>query len=73
MTYKRKTRDEWLIVVNYGFGWERELTAETWKAAQEQLRTYRTNVPKFPVRAVKKRVSNQEQKSNRKAQRLKVR
>lgn len=57
MAYIRKTRDEWEIQVNYGYGqgWECDTTEETWKDAKAQAKTYRENVP-YPVRIVKKRV-----------------
>jgi hypothetical protein len=56
-TRTRKTRDEWEIQSNYGFGhgWECETTEETREAAREQLRCYRENSP-YPVRIVKRRV-----------------
>lgn len=55
MTYVRKTRDEWEIQSNFGYGWDLETTEETLSAARAQLRTYRENVS-VPVRIVKRRV-----------------
>ena len=57
MAYIRKTRDEWEIQVNYGYGhgWECDATEETWKDAKAQAKVYRENVT-YPVRIVKKRV-----------------
>lgn len=55
MAYKRKTYDEYEIQANYGFGWERETTEETYENAKRQIRCYRENVS-YPVRIVKKRV-----------------
>lgn len=51
MTYKRKTRDTWQLWVNYGssHGWEHELTELTFKAIQEQERTYALNAPQYPT------------------------
>lgn len=43
MAYKRKTRDEWVLLSNYGYGWDEELTEDTYKEAMEQLKTYRAN------------------------------
>ncbi len=53
--YQRKTRDEWHIEVNYGYGWEHEVTEDSWREAREQLRTHRANC-QYAVRAVKRRV-----------------
>jgi hypothetical protein len=53
--YQRKTRDEWEIQSNHGYGWDLECTEETLSDAREQLRTYRANVS-VPVRMVKRRV-----------------
>ncbi len=36
----RKTRDEWTIQGNYGYGWD-DLTAhDSWKDARDELRDY---------------------------------
>lgn len=42
--YKRKTRDRWDIMTNYGYGWECECSEYTRKEALEQLKCYRENV-----------------------------
>ena len=31
-TYQRKTRDEWQMWSNYGYGWEHELSEDSWKS-----------------------------------------
>lgn len=56
MAYQRKTRDEWEIQANHGQGWELETTEESRRAAREQVKTYRENVPGINIRIVKKRV-----------------
>ena len=55
--YKRTTRDEYQIHVNYGHGhsWEHETTEETFKDARNMKQDYVNNCP-YPVRIVKKRV-----------------
>jgi hypothetical protein len=57
MAYKRKTKDVWYILVNYGYGhgWEHECTEESWADAKAQLKCYRENCPQYPVRARKAR------------------
>jgi len=51
MPYQRTTRDEWRLHVNYGQGWEHEVSEESWRAMREQLRCYRENCPEYPVKA----------------------
>ena len=55
--YKRKTRDEFEIQVDYGYGcgWETEITEDTRKEAKERLKEYRANC-QYAVRMIKKRV-----------------
>jgi len=55
MAYIRKTRDEWEIQGNYGYGWECVNTEETWKDAKRSVAEYRAN-ESAPFRIVKKRV-----------------
>lgn len=54
--YVRKTRDEFDIEGNYGYGWDVVTCEETRKAAREQLRCYRENEPSAQHRIVKRRV-----------------
>lgn len=58
MTYQRKTKDEWQIHVNYGYGdgWEHECTEETRKEGLAQLRCYRENCD-YPAQMICRRVS----------------
>lgn len=57
MAYIRKTRDEWEIQGNYGYGhgWECVNTETTWKDAKRSVSEYRAN-ESAPFRVVKKRV-----------------
>ena len=43
MNYMRKTRDIFVIMSNYGYGWEEEDYNETRKEARENLKAYREN------------------------------
>ena len=43
MKYIRKTVDEYLILTNYGYGWEIELTEDTLAAAKVQVKCYKEN------------------------------
>jgi hypothetical protein len=55
MARERKTRDTWQLHVNYGQGWEHEVTEFTYREAREQRKCYRENVPQYPVKLVFKR------------------
>jgi hypothetical protein len=54
--YLRTTRDEWQLWINYGQGWEHEISEDTWRELRERLKEYRANCPEYPVRAKKRRV-----------------
>lgn len=55
---RRKTRDEYQIQVNYGYGhgWENEISEISRSEALKRLREYRENCPNYPSRIVKRRV-----------------
>ncbi len=57
MTYLRKTRDEWTVQVDYGYGhgWEDETTEDSRAEGRERLREYRANC-QYACRLVKRRV-----------------
>jgi len=52
----RKTRDEYQLLVNYGHGWEHEISENTRKEAMAQKKVYRDNCPQYPTKIVMKRV-----------------
>lgn len=54
MSYKRKTRDIYQIVTNYGYGWEVECEELTLKDAKKTYRDYIENTT-ASVLIVKKR------------------
>ena len=43
MAYKRKTRDRWDIMTNFGYGWEWECSEYTRKEAHRRLKEYKEN------------------------------
>ena len=43
MAYIRKTKDRWDLMSNYGYGWECEVSYDTYKEAKEDLKAYREN------------------------------
>ena len=53
--YKRKTRDTWQLHVNYGQGWEHEITEDSRREIKDRVAEYRANFPKYPVKVVTKR------------------
>ena len=55
MAYIRKTRDEWHIMTNYGYGWECENVETTLADAKRSAREYRENT-KACVRVEKHRI-----------------
>ena len=44
------------MMSNYGYGWEEELTEDTYTEAKEQLKTYRENCKNAQYKIVKKRI-----------------
>lgn len=58
MSYIRKTRDEWVIEQDFGYGhgWEEVCSADNRREALDDLKSYRENQPKYPVRMRKTRV-----------------
>lgn len=55
MAYQRKTRDVWCLWVNYGQGYELELTEETREEARQRLKEYKENCPQYPCHITKHR------------------
>lgn len=55
MTRQRKTRDCWRFYLNYGQGWEHEITEYSREAMQVNRKAYRENAPQYPLRIVKGR------------------
>ena len=53
--YIRKTRDEYEVWTNYGYGWEVEVTASTYKEAKEIYRDYIENARGLIDIRIKKR------------------
>ncbi len=54
--YVRKTRDEYEVEGNYGYGWEAVTCEDTRSEARARLREYRANDPGTPYRLVYHRV-----------------
>ena len=53
--YTRKTKDEYQLMSNYGYGWDIETTENTYKEAKQQLKCYRENTNGIH-KIIKKRV-----------------
>lgn len=53
--YKRKTRDAWQLWIDYGQGWEHELTEYSFTEYRSRVKEYRKNCPQFPIKCVFKR------------------
>ena len=56
--YIRKTRDEFVILANYGYGhgWEEETTEDTYQEGKQRLQEYRENTPAGHYKLIKRRV-----------------
>lgn len=52
MAYERKTRDEWQVQTNYGYGhgFEETTAHDSYRGARAELRVYRENQPEFAHR-----------------------
>ena len=55
MAYERKTKDVYILMGNYGYGWEEEVFYDDLKEAKQDLRTYRAECPHFDFYIKKKR------------------
>ena len=60
MTYTRKTADEYQLHINYGQGWEHEISEDSFREIRGRVREYRENCPQYPVKWVKRRVPLEE-------------
>jgi hypothetical protein len=58
MLYKRKTRDEWQLHVNYGFGhgWEHEVSENSYREIKQRRKEYQENCPQYTTKIVCKRI-----------------
>lgn len=58
MAYVRKTKDEYVLMCDYGYGdgWEEVLTEETYAEARQRKKEYIDNMPQYPYKIVKRRV-----------------
>lgn len=56
MPRQRKTRDEYRLSINYGQGWEHEVTEYNRDDIRARAKEYRENCPQYPVTWRKVRV-----------------
>ena len=56
--YVRKTKDEYVLMTNYGYGdgWEEVCTEETFAEVKQRKKEYIENMPQYPYKIVKRRV-----------------
>lgn len=59
MAYIRTTKDIYIILTNYGTGWEEESRAETYQEAKEQAQEYKATAYRPQVRIIKRRVNRE--------------
>ena len=55
MAYERKTVDCWRLYVDYGGGWEYELTEYSRADIKKRLKEYAENCPQYPTKVCKGR------------------
>ena len=55
MSRERKTVDVWRLYVDYGLGWERELTEYSPGEARKRRKEYTENCPQYPTKIVEGR------------------
>lgn len=53
--YKRKTADIWILCLDYGHGWEEEISEYTFTEIKNRAREYRENCPEYPRKIIKRR------------------
>ena len=56
MAYQRKTRDVYVLYVNYGQGYEEEIHEDTRAGIRQRAKEYRENCPQYPVKWSLKRI-----------------
>ena len=54
--YQRKTKDEYVLLGNYGYGYDEILTEESREEIRKQYKTYVENDPKTSYKIVKHRI-----------------
>ena len=50
MGYKRKTSDEYRLHVNYGQGWEHEVSETTRQEIRQRRKEYAANCPEYETK-----------------------
>lgn len=55
MSYIRKTKDVYILLSNYGYGWEEEIEEETFKDIKQRLKEYKENCPQYSFTYKKRR------------------
>lgn len=55
MAYERKTRDEYVLLTNYGYGWDEEVTEDTMREIKQRAREYLLNTT-AQIKIIKRRV-----------------
>lgn len=60
MAYQRKTKDEWAILGNYGYGWDVECYCDDYQDAKATLKAYRENCrdAMFKLKLVRTKIEN---------------
>lgn len=55
MAYIRKTRDVYILLANYGEGFEEEIIEYSFKEIKARLKEYRQNCPQYSFKYKRKR------------------
>ncbi len=59
MSYQRKTNDTYILLTNYGYGWDKELEEASSKEIKQRAKEYLANT-KAQIKILKRRVKKGE-------------
>lgn len=58
MSYQRKTTDSYILLTNYGYGWDEELTETNHKEIEQRAREYLANTT-AQIKILKRRIKKE--------------
>ena len=58
MRYQRKTTDAYILLTNYGYGWDEELEETSYKEIKQRAREYAINTP-AQMKILKRRIKKE--------------
>lgn len=58
MSYQRKTTDAYILLTNYGYGWDEELKENSYKEIQQRAKEYAANTT-AQIKILKRRMKKE--------------